>query len=198
MRVIRTEMYFSSADVQPLRDQNNVIENPGIAFAFFNLKQIDESLSDHKIDDWLIDNAIDGIFDAGDNFGVPPKSSAIKEFLGVAITGYHGAVKSESFLQALREGGTTNESVSDFAFNGDIVIEHSPPDLTTIAKAIRQSPTILLGTYTGIGIAGENYPLMLVTIPAGIIVFGAAVGVSKGLQNGLNKSIETWIKKKIK
>jgi hypothetical protein len=39
---------------------------------------------------------------------------------------------------------------------------------------------------------------MFLTMPAGIIVIGSSIGISRGLENGLNKWVEGLFKKKRK
>jgi hypothetical protein len=78
------------------------------------------------------------------------------------------------------------------------VLEESPPYLVPLQFLVKQSPQIAIGTLIGAGAAGGSYPLMLLTVPAGIIVVGSAIGISKGLEKGLNKAIERLVQRKLR
>jgi hypothetical protein len=45
----------------------------------------------------------------------------------------------------------------------------------------------------GLQAAGENHLLMFATVPLGVIIMGTAIGVSKGLEEGLPKRIKQLI-----
>ena len=65
--------------------------------------------------------------------------------------------------------------------------------LREIAKA---GAPVVIGTFLGYEVADGSYPLMFITIPVGIIVIGSAIGISRGLENGLNKFVEGLFKNK--
>jgi hypothetical protein len=88
-----------------------------------------------------------------------------------------------------------NPGLVDFAMSANIVIERSPPSWITLETVLKGSPRVIVGTFLGATVAAPYYPLMLITVPAGIIVVGAAIGVSKGLEAGLNQAIKRNIKK---
>jgi hypothetical protein len=80
----------------------------------------------------------------------------------------------------------------DYIFEQEIVIERSPPEALSLASLISHGTNISIGSYLGYTAAGGNIPLMFLTVPAGVIVMGAAIGVSDGLRRGLQTTIEKY------
>ena len=75
-----------------------------------------------------------------------------------------------------------------------IVIERSPPESIPLKLLAEKGNYIALGAFVGYTAASGGTPwLMMISIPGGIIVMGAAVGVSRGLMNGLHRVIEKLI-----
>jgi hypothetical protein len=79
--------------------------------------------------------------------------------------------------------------------NEEIVVQSSPVDAIPLGKLLGGATAASIGTGVGVLAAGGNPLLMIVTIPAGIIIIGSAIGISKGLENGLRVAVERWIKK---
>lgn len=73
--------------------------------------------------------------------------------------------------------------------NESIVLERSPPITETLAHLFHSATSTSLGVLVGMHISPDPL-LMLVTVPGGILLMGAAFGVSKGLERGLSKAIE--------
>src|SRR5207245_8538857 len=97
----------------------------------------------------------------------------------------------------LAKWSVENARIMDVILHSDIVYEKSPPEVTQLASVIAKAgASVVIGTFLGYEVADGNYPLMFITIPTGIIVIGAALGVSRGLENGLNKYIENLFKTK--
>jgi len=78
-----------------------------------------------------------------------------------------------------------------------VVIERSPVSTISLHGILSQSPYIAVGTYVGMTVAADHPYLMLVTVPGGIVVIGAAIGVSRGLMNGLAQGIERIVKERL-
>jgi hypothetical protein len=178
MRVIRTEMYFESSDLDTSAARN--FPNPGISFAFFGglpsaVLQMDDT----------IDYGLSDIFDEyrsilNNDDKIPAFRAAIDSFLG------NGSY--ESFIRKLEDRSFENEGIFKYIYDENIIIEQSPPEWLPVKDILGKTP-IAIGTFIGFGMAKDNPTLMLVTVPAGIIVIGAAVGISEGLKRGLNKII---------
>jgi len=73
------------------------------------------------------------------------------------------------------------ERVSNEKF---IPFENSPLDLHSLKDLIAKGTGTAIGAYVGF-VALNSHPLVLVVVPAGIIVCGAAYGVAKALEEGL-------------
>ncbi len=73
--------------------------------------------------------------------------------------------------------------------NDYIVLERSPPKLESLGAILKDAPGIAIGAYVGIQ-SGMSYPpIMLITVPTGIILCGAAFGVACALRDGLRARI---------
>ena len=93
----------------------------------------------------------------------------------------------------------STEDAVDEIMKLPVIIERSPPQavrLTHLLSKKTAAPTI--GLFLGYNLAAGNYPLMLFAVPFGIVLIGAAVGVSEGLQKGLARKIEQLIMPKRK
>jgi hypothetical protein len=64
-----------------------------------------------------------------------------------------------------------------------IVIEQSPPDLASLAELLKQGTGVALGAYTGLAVGSG--PLLLLTVPLGIIIVATAAGIGSALEAGL-------------
>jgi len=72
-----------------------------------------------------------------------------------------------------------------------IVIERSPPEAISISNLLKLSGSpAALGTYVGIAAANGNY-LLLLTVPAGILIVGAAIEVTKAIPKLLGTAAHT-------
>jgi hypothetical protein len=182
MRVIRTEMYFDASAVKSKQPQ----KNPGVAAAWF---KTDAELSAHDISTLLSDRY----------FKIMPKDTSlvVKIFADVAVQGIRSPEADVPLASA--KWSVANGRIVDLVLHSDIVYEDSPPEVMKLFSAIAKAgASVVIGTFLGYEVADENYPLMFITIPTGIIVIGATLGVSRGLENGLNKYIENLFKTKDK
>lgn len=181
MRVIRTEMYFDSSVVKSKTHERN----PGVAAAWF--KADVGTLDAHDLFELFSDKYA--------KIAPEDKSSAVKFFTDMAVQ----SVRSSEVDEALTSGDwkIANEQIVKFVVNSDILYENSPAEWTHLLSLVAKAgASVTIGTFLGFGVADGNYPLMFLTIPTGIIVIGAAIGVSRGLENGLNKYVENFFKTK--
>lgn len=74
------------------------------------------------------------------------------------------------------------------AFGNLILFRESPLDLHSLANIALKATGVGVGTYVGFVVSGGTL-LALLTVPLGIIVCGAAMGVGKALEQGLNKRL---------
>ena len=81
-----------------------------------------------------------------------------------------------------------NRPLIEKIINEPIVIERSPPEAISISNLLKLSASpVALGTYVGIAAADGNY-LLLLTVPAGILIVGTAIEVTKAIPKLLGTS----------
>jgi hypothetical protein len=68
-----------------------------------------------------------------------------------------------------------------------IAIEHSPLELTNLFSQLKGATGVAIGAYVGLQVTSG--PLLLVTVPLGMIIIGGASGVGAALEAGLRMSI---------
>lgn len=81
------------------------------------------------------------------------------------------------------------------AFAPVVPFENSPLHLDSVATLITGASGVGLGAYAGFVVAGSS-PLIFVTVPMGMIIFGAAAGVANALEQGLRTRLLKVIKGK--
>lgn len=95
-----------------------------------------------------------------------------------------------------RDANSTRALV-DSIVQETVLIERSPPQAMPISEVVKAAATkggsIVTGVFVGYAVAPES-ALMFLTIPIGIVVVGSAVGISRGLENGLQFFIESLFK----
>jgi hypothetical protein len=69
-----------------------------------------------------------------------------------------------------------------------VPFENSPLGLDSIGSIITRTSGVGLGAYAGFVVAG-NSPLLLIAVPAGMVIFGAASGVANALEQGLRERV---------
>jgi hypothetical protein len=74
-----------------------------------------------------------------------------------------------------------------------VPFENSPLGLDSLGALITRSTGVGLGAYAGFVIAGTS-PLLLITVPAGMVLFGAASGVANALEQGLRERVLKLVK----
>jgi hypothetical protein len=79
------------------------------------------------------------------------------------------------------------------AFGPVVPFQRNPLNLEAVASIITGASGVGLGAFAGFVIAGGS-PLILVTVPAGMIIFGAAAGIAKALEEGLRERLREKIK----
>jgi hypothetical protein len=74
-----------------------------------------------------------------------------------------------------------------------VPVEESPLSGVSLAQLLERAPSAAGAAVAAWG-TGPNDPLLLlITVPVGMIVFGAATGVSKALNTGLRAKILGWM-----
>ena len=93
-------------------------------------------------------------------------------------------------------GPPVAEFVEHLAYDKVVPFEESPlslASLATIANAGTKAGAVGIGFAVGL-VAGYGSAFVLVTVPAGIILCGAAIAVAKALQEGLTPRLTSLIK----
>jgi hypothetical protein len=168
MRVVRTEMYFDPREINwPLPEL--VTNTPGIAAAYF---QIDAELGPDDVRgqlSWL--------------FLHPEYNErTIRLFLDASLWG-----SGSLFPEPRQEGEEFNPTIINYILEQSIIIEQSPPLGVPFEQLLKGASVTSIGTL--LGYYGMNEPLLFLTIPAGILVVGSAVAISKAMEKGLSHTI---------
>jgi hypothetical protein len=77
---------------------------------------------------------------------------------------------------------------NEAAFSKLIPFQESPIDLHSLAELAVKATGVGLGAYAGF-VASGGTPLVLITVPAGMILCGAAAGFGRALEEGLRTRI---------
>jgi hypothetical protein len=77
------------------------------------------------------------------------------------------------------------------SFERLIPFEQSPLDSLSLDQ-IAKASGVTIGAYIGFVVAGPT-PLLFLTVPAGMIICGAAAGIGAGLQTGLRQRLSSLI-----
>ena len=98
----------------------------------------------------------------------------------------------EEFASALEEKRIGQAFLNDVIFARNIVIEQSPPTFESLGGLMEQSPGIALGYVAGAGVAadlgltgGLGQLVVMLTTAGGVVLFGAAKGVARAVEDGL-------------
>jgi hypothetical protein len=79
------------------------------------------------------------------------------------------------------------------AFERVIPFEESPLSLESLAKIVTTATGAGLGAFVGFVAFGSG-PLLFVSVPAGMLICGAARGVAQALEEGLRERLLVWLK----
>lgn len=77
----------------------------------------------------------------------------------------------------------------------EIVIEQSPPNWEALGDVLGKATSISIGAFVGFAVTGGTGPLLLVTVPTGIILCGAAAGIGRGLEVGLAQRLKKAVRR---
>jgi hypothetical protein len=79
------------------------------------------------------------------------------------------------------------------SFKPVIPVEESPLSLDSLANLARVGG-VTIGAYVGFVAFGSSPPLLMISVPTGMIICGAAYAVGQALQEGLKERILSWLK----
>jgi hypothetical protein len=189
-RIVRTDFYLDLEDVNPISFPEEFGEHFSLSAVW--LKGVDQLPL--KADDNLpLTTFFEPLIkDAGDS-----RLMIETLLLFPALTG--SAQFHESIIKLLGDR-VASQSIPRTApiitmlLAERVVIENSPPVAETISHFLQHATSTSLGILIGTGLT-HNPLVMVITIPAGIILMGATLGITKGLERGLAKLVEARITK---
>ena len=89
--------------------------------------------------------------------------------------------------------------VNYMLYSDIVVIEQSPPSLEAVINLAKRGSGIAIGAYTGPDVADGNPLLLLISVSTGIVIGGASVGVTRGLEVALeNKIVDLFNDEKLR
>jgi hypothetical protein len=128
-------------------------------------------------------------------------------FADLAIQGIQG--KEAALALTTRKWDIANKDIVEYLLDSEVVYESSPPKSGKLRDLLKRSASgIVAGIPLGyIEHQATGYPLLLTIVVSivavgatantskalGVIMIGAAEGVSEGLRNGLSKIVENWL-----
>jgi hypothetical protein len=121
--------------------------------------------------------------------GYPAPIEDAYQFIAGAVT--------NRFAFASWEDPSTHDHLVSAALNAQIIIERSPPISLSLGALLKKSPAVAIGTFIGIQAVSEDMApyVMLATVPGGIIAVSSAIGISRALEQGLNKAVARVFKR---
>jgi hypothetical protein len=78
-----------------------------------------------------------------------------------------------------------------------IPVESSPLAGETLQQILSRGGAVGVGTMVAFHVFGATSPLLILAVPGNIILIGAAIGLAKGLENGLAQKIYSLIKHRV-
>jgi hypothetical protein len=186
MRIIRTEIYFDADQIKD-RAGNLQKNDAGLAFAFFRGDDFPINhlgiYSDHAAR--ILTNSVD-ITDR-------LSEESLKALIDAMVRGITFDKLNFRHLEFVPDGeGVKNYYLAETALATNIVIEYSPPEWITLREVLKKASSIPAGIF--LGYYGLQEPLLFLTLPAGVIVMGAAFGINKAVENGLPKYVQNKLK----
>ncbi|QGZ59107.1 hypothetical protein [Paraburkholderia acidiphila] len=109
------------------------------------------------------------------------------------------AEKASFLARSLRESGSERLTAAQRQFatyltEAPIVpFEQSPLEPTSLLGIVTRVSGTGIGAYIGFVVVGSS-PLLLITVPAGMVICGAASGLAHGLEDGLRNRIRDLLK----
>lgn len=86
--------------------------------------------------------------------------------------------------------------LEEVTFGIHIVVEHSDPFLSTLFSIFKSESGPAIGACVGF-FAGIGYPpLLLITVPFGILLCSTAVAIGLGIQQGLPEKVSAFLRNK--
>ena len=178
MRVITTSIFFDKKDVDGVSYDagnytRNIDESLGVSFCWFKVdasrgygSSLENSINNIK--------AFRGFRPVENDINL-----AIDAFIRNRGNNYYSPENNE----------VMNYELVQEVLSQKIVIERSPPTVEVFSELLKKTNSVALGAYIGSTGAVIHGIMLFVSVPAGIIVVGSAIGIANGLQNGLSSAV---------
>jgi hypothetical protein len=176
-QIYETELWWKEAPagvrlvVVPARslESATILDNPLEALSELQLEQLSDPITAS-----MLPLAVASILKVADD-----PSAAVEHFN-----------LARDYLQAFAVDHSELLAFAEYVSYADIVpFESSPLSPDSLGKILTAGSGAGIGAGVAIMVAGGPTPLLFVTVPAGMIVCGAAMGVSEALQKGLRYRI---------
>ena len=149
-----------------------MVGNPGISIAFLEF-QVPGPQSFDELDQFNVLTSFANGFNA----------ELIDRFIGVCVRGVQGRL-----ARLLMEHFSPPARILRRVRGIEVIVEHSPPFTINFTELLKiGGPTIAIGTF--VGLSAMYSPILLATVPGGIIAVGSAITISNVIQDGLPKVI---------
>jgi hypothetical protein len=176
-RYIRTDFFVDEQVVQPVYRYKD--SSPNVAIIFLKASEIEPRSNDRE------DRVSRTMFE-----GLPAKEIDPALVLETILRVQRGAREAQSYIeQALHQ---PRASFTGYLLNQTVILERSPVVAETLGHLLRGATYVTVGTFLGASIS-PNPLVAFITVPAGIIVMGAATGIGLGLQSGLRNFVANGI-----
>ncbi|WP_447599967.1 hypothetical protein [Nitrospira sp. Nam80] len=122
-------------------------------------------------------------------------SVSTEEVDQLLVSASNGKIEMRSGVAVVAASDLTFAEV--VGFDDVIPIEQSPLKAEALVTLVTKASGAGVGAFVGFVAFGAS-PMLLVTVPAGMIICGAAKGVSDALEAGLREKLLQWLKGKNK
>jgi hypothetical protein len=180
LRIVRTELYFHPFEIK-WRFPELIFGNPSISMMFYSCDP--ESI---EFDELFHSPFSDATFRS-------EPLPVLRAFVDATVQ----SAPFRAFAFSVTDEDELNSKIIDQIFQTPVVIENSPPEGIPFGTLLSGASIATVGTYVGLqGI--EGHPFLFIAVPAGIIVVGTAVAISRAIDKGLNNAVERATKRKKK
>jgi hypothetical protein len=124
-----------------------------------------------------------------------PSATALPSVLAAFLLGGDAAVAVDAPWPADGVATETALFVENVAFSRLIPVWTNPLDLRSLASVLTTGSGVAIGAWAGV-VASGGSPLILITVPIGMIIGGAAAGIGRALEGGLQERLGAWLRQR--
>ncbi len=122
-----------------------------------------------------------------------PSAAALPSVLVTLLLGGDAAAAVDAPWQIADMEPEIALFVENVAFSEVIPVRTNPLNLESLATVLATGSGVAIGAWAGV-VASGGTPLILITVPVGMVIGGAAAGVGRALEEGLRERVLTWIR----